>query len=186
MRCELFLWISVLGIVACGRCLAAPTNVLSKTDYAFFATIPERNIFNPIRLPHREPPTNHVETVVAAPTDAFALVGTMTYEKGTFAFFSGASTNYQKVLQRDGEIAGFKIASITPDAVTLATSNSTVIVRVGSQMQCDRVAGWTQAQYATTQMVDQATAPVVPPATDSAGSSSDILKKLMQKREQEL
>ena len=110
----------------------------------------------------------------------------MTYEKGTFAFFSGASTNYQKVLQRDGEIAGFKIASITPDAVTLATSNSTVIVRVGSQMQCDRVAGWTQAQYATTQMVDQATAPVVPPATDSAGSSSDILKKLMQKREQEL
>ena len=180
------LWIFVLGMVVCGRCFAEPTNAPAKTDYAVFKPIPERNIFNPGRSAHRDR-TNQAETVSTPPTDAFALVGTMTYEKGTFAFFSGPKADYQKVLQRNGEIAGFKITAITHDAVTLASSNSTVEIRVGAQLQRDAAAGWKLAPNAMTQMVDLVTTQALPSATgDVGGPTSDVLKKMMQKREQEL
>ena len=180
------LWILMLGMAVCGRCIAAPTNATSKTDYAFFKPIPERNIFNPNRMTH-DVRTNQADTVSTPPTDAFALVGTMTYEKGTFAFFSGPKADYQKVLQRNGEIAGFKITAITPDAVTLASSNSTVEVHVGAQLQRDAAAGWMLAPNAMTQMVDLVTTQALPSsAGDVGGPASDVLKKMMQKREQEL
>ena len=67
--------------------------------------------------------------------DAFALVGTMSYQKGTFAFFDGTSPEYRKVLERDGAIAGYKVAEITPNAVKLEAANKRVEMKVGTQMR---------------------------------------------------
>ena len=180
------LWILVLVMVVCGRCFAASTNAPAKTDYAYFMPIPERNIFNPNRRTH-DVRTNQTETVSTPLTDVFALVGTMTYEKGTFAFFSGPKADYQKVLQRNGEIAGFKLMAITPDAVTLATSNSTIEVQVGAQLLLDAATGWRLVPNTLTQATYQVTAPALPSSVgDVGGPVSDVLKKMMQKREQEL
>ena len=180
------LWILMLGMAVCGRCIAAPTNALAKTDFAYFKPIPDRNIFNPNRMTH-DVRTNQADSVVTPPIDAFALVGTMTYEKGTFAFFSGPKADYQKVLQRNGEIAGFTLSAIKPDAVILANSNSTIEVQVGAQLQRDAAAGWRLVTNIMTQTTYQVTAPAtLSSAGDVGGPASDVLKKMMQKREQEL
>jgi len=187
-----FLWLVALGIAACGRCWAVSTNALTKADYAFFAVVPERNIFNSGRVAPRDQPLHPVEVAATPPTDTLALVGTMTYEKGTFAFFTGSDPDYQKVLPRDGVVAGFRVAAIAPDAVTLAVSNRTVVVRVGTQLQRDPVSGgWTASLYdatQATQRVEQAAAPAVPQSSSAPEEKpdDDVLKKLMQKREQEL
>ena len=52
------------------------------------------------------------------------LVGTMTYEKGTFAFFDGSSSEYRKALKRAGIIAGYKLTSIAANSVELASGTN--------------------------------------------------------------
>ncbi len=175
--------IGLLGLALCGAAAADPTNAPTKTDYAYFKIIPERNIFNPNRYP-----THHGASSTAAmpatSTNAFTLVGTMSYEKGTFAFFAGATAEYQKVLQKDDTIAGFRVAAIQPNGVRLIANGTTNVlaVPVGAQLQRDAETGWTLVAEPATQTVLQAEAP-----TNDAGSApNDVLKKLMQKREQEL
>jgi len=119
--------------------------------------------------------------------DAFALVGTMSYQKGQFAFFDGTSEAYRKVLERDGVIAGYKVAEITPNAVKLEAANKRVELKVGTQMRHEGT---------TWQLVAQSELPVEAEAANNSASSSadsgsggevnDVLKKLMQRREQEL
>jgi len=174
------------GILAYGPAIAAPTNLPVRADYACFSVVPDRNIFNPNRYPHHTK-SGRTETAHATPVDAITLVGTMSSVKGTFAFFAGSTADYQKVLTRDGEIAGFKLTAIQPNAVLLTASNTTVELPVGAQLHRDTEAGWQLAQEAGTQPVERAEAPAVPPpAAEAGGDPGDVLKKLMQKREQEL
>jgi hypothetical protein len=173
-----------LVLAACGTPFAEQTNTASKLDYSFFRIIPDRNIFNPNRYPHR----SGTRRTDSAHGDAFQLVGTMSYKKGTFAFFDGSNADYQKVLERDGSIAGFTLTAIGPDVVILTVSNKPVELKVGDQMHRDEEAGW--------QLVQGAEAPSVSaspsientdaPAEDIDGGQNDVLRKLMQRREEEL
>ena len=163
--------------------MAAPTNLPAKAEYAFFSVVPDRNIFNPNRYPHRAK-AGRTEPAHATTPDAFTLVGTMSYGKGTFAFFAGSTAEYQKVLARDGEIAGFRLAAIQPNAVLLTVSNNTIQIPVGAQLRRDEEEGWQLVPEAGTQPVERAEAPAE--AEDAGGDPGDVLKKLMQKREQEL
>lgn len=177
---------AALGLAACGAVFAEPTNTSSKADYGYFKTVPDRNIFNPNRYPHRGG-TKRTETVGAVAADAFALVGTLSYEKGTFAFFSGSSADYQKALESGGGIAGFKVAAIRPDAVLLSAGTNSIELKVGAQMRRDEEAGWQLVQEAGPPPAERGEAPAAAsPAGDAAGDPGDVLKKLMQQREQEL
>jgi len=179
--------VAACGLSLCAAVSAAPTNLPVKADYAFFSLVSDRNIFNPNRYPHRAR-TGRTEIARTTPADTFALVGTISYEKGTFAFFTGATADYQKVLECSGEIAGFNVAAIQPDAVLLAVSNNVVMkMPVGAQLHRDADAGWELVQGTGSQPVERAEAPAMPPAAeDTGGNPGDILKKLMQKREQEM
>lgn len=186
MKWKRNLLVAACGMFACGPASAAPTNLPVRADYACFSVVPDRNIFNPNRYPHHTK-AGRTETVHAATTDTFTLVGTMSYPKGTFAFFDGSTADYQKVLERGGEIAGFKVSGIQPSTVLLTASNSTIELPVGAQLHRDADAGWQLVPAAGTQPVERAEAPVLPPpAADAGGDPGDVLKKLMQKREQEL
>ena len=178
---------AVWGLAACGMACAAPTNLVSKTNYVFFSVIPDRNIFNPNRYPHRVQSARS-ENERTAPANAFMLVGTMSSAKGTFAFFDGSTADYQKVLERDGEIAGCKLVAIQPNAVLLAVSNNIVMeVPVGAQLRLDAEAGWQVVRDAGTQLVDRAETPAASPtAAAEVNDPGDILKKQMQKREMEM
>src|SRR5271167_1737375 len=72
---------------------AQQTNRASEADFSSFQVISERNIFNPNRTA-RHRGGNRPQPVA----DAFALVGTMSYAKGAFAFFDGTSSDYRKAV----------------------------------------------------------------------------------------
>ena len=99
----------------------------SSLDYSHFSIIVERNIFDPDRgttnAVHRQ--TNY---------DTFTLVGLMQYEKGTFAFFDGTNSIYRKTLKVNDHIANYTVSALTPNMVTLVSSNETLQVKVGMNL----------------------------------------------------
>jgi hypothetical protein len=149
-------------------------------DFAAFHLILDRNIFDPNRMPNRSPG--------AAPKvlDSFTLVGTMSYEKGDFAFFNGTREDFQKVLKRDDTIAGYKVLSISPDTVTLAQDTNQVHLAVGSQLRRQEDGRWVQVASSGVYTASAADAPTSS-LTDSSSNSTDndILKRLRQRRAKE-
>ena len=126
------LWPALLLAVASGLGAAAkPTGNPASADYSPFKIITARNIFNANRT--SRPPRQ------AAPKppkiESFALTGTLSYEKGTFAFFDGTSSTYRKVLQPEGTIAGYKVMEISPEAATLEANGRQIELRVGGQLR---------------------------------------------------
>src|SRR6185295_4698756 len=75
-------------------------------------------------------------------TDSFALVGTMSYEKGFFAFFDGSSSEYRKVAKEEDTIAGFKVTAIDPAYVKLASPTNSFELHVGMQLIHEADGGW--------------------------------------------
>jgi hypothetical protein len=178
--------LAIAALVAIGgfTARAQQTNRTNQADFSNFQIISERNIFNPNRTArHRH--DNRSQRVA----DAFSLVGTMSYAKGTFAFFDGTSSDYRKVVQDAGTIAGYKVTDITPTAVKLANGDNQVVMKVGTQMRREEKGSWQLAATSelpvdTTETADAAPAETV--SGDSSGEGNDVLKRLMKQREQEL
>jgi hypothetical protein len=178
----------LLALACSPRGPAAETNRLTKAavtarlDFDAFRIIPERNIFDPNRAAPGSTRTRPREPDRRVRTESFALLGTMSYEKGRFAFFDGSSSDYRKVLQADGRIADFKVAAVAPTCVRLQTTNGHAIeLCVGMQMSRREDEDWqvserTPAPGASASSSDSASA---------GGESDDVLKRLMQRREQE-
>jgi hypothetical protein len=119
---------------------AAPaTNSVSRNDYSAFKIVNERNIFNARRSPRYVPSERQRPRTRS---ESFALVGTMKYEKGLFAFFDGSQSDYRKVLKQDDTIAGYKITSIEPTRVILASATNEVELSIGKQLRREEGADW--------------------------------------------
>ena len=123
---------------------AQNNNVPGPTAYSQFSGfISQRNIFDPSRYPRTQnsgyvrqrPPTVRIR----AGTPAFTLVGTMSYEKGMFAFFDGNNSELRKVLyQSDSNgIAGYTVTEITPNSVKLQAPDKkeTVQLKIGEMIR---------------------------------------------------
>src|SRR5258708_13203971 len=119
--------------------LAAQTNAPGKLDYALFNIVTERNIFNSHRSAKYKPAT---EPGPQAKIDSFALVGTMSYNKGPFAFFEGTSSDYRKALKLEDAIAGFKVAEIAPAFVKLASPSNELELQVGMELRRENKGPW--------------------------------------------
>jgi hypothetical protein len=175
---------------------AQSNNVPGPTAYSAFSRfITERNIFDPSRYQHSVPANYRPRVSRSAPT--FTLVGTMSYEKGMFAFFDGNNPDLQKVLYQSdsNSIAGYLVAEINPTGVKLqsADKKQTVQMKIGEMMRQEgtewRPAGRGELAALTTESAGSA---VESPGSSagaapaSATAPNDVLKKLMQLREQEL
>ena len=171
--------------------LVGTNNGAITLDYAAFKVIVDRNIFDPNRYPHRPgaPPVASKPKSV----DSLTLVGTMSYEKGTFAFFDGTSSEYKKALKLTDSIAGYKVTNIAPNAVKLASGTNELELRVGAQLRREEDGPWLlagqSASYATTPGSTSTGGAAATTTTSSGaasgGEDSDIIKKLMQRREKE-
>jgi hypothetical protein len=164
---------------------AQSANHVNTRDYSFFKLIPDRNIFNPNRSARGSGIAKPVDKTPKV--DSFALLGTMSYEKGDFAFFGGSKSAYQKVLSPSNSIAGFQIKSVNPDGVQLEKDGKVIDLAVGEQMKRQEEGEWTVS--AATSYVQTASAEDSPTRKRGAGSSggeSDALKRLLEKREKEL
>jgi hypothetical protein len=150
----------------------------SALDYAAFRVVAERNIFDPNRSPRSNATASRPKAV-----DSFSLVGTMSYEKGAFAFFDGSSDDYKKVLKPQDSIAGYKVVSISPEAVKLMINTNIVELKVGTQMRRREDGVWEPSKESTTYASTSSSAS--PSNAASSGAESDVIKKMMQRREKE-
>jgi hypothetical protein len=157
-----------------------------RLDLESFRLIWERNIFDPNRSPFNRftrsaaPPSRDRER---RRTDSFALIGTMSYEKGRFAFFEGSSPQYQKVLETSNSIGDYTITAITPSHVLLQSTNGQIELPVGMQMRREDEGPWSLAERAQSsegrRSSDSSSGPV------SSGDASEALRRLMERREKE-
>ena len=121
----------------------------------------------------------------------------MSYEKGMFAFFDGNSSDLRKVLYQPDTngIAGYTVAEITLTGVKLqsADKKQSVRMKIGEMMRQEGNE-WQPAGRGEPAAITEegATTAAEGPSTDagsapgSASEPNDVLKKLMQLREQEL
>lgn len=193
-----------------------------------FQLIWKRNIFDPQRARDGEapPPTEseHVPVI-----DSFTLLGSMSYEKGKFAFFDGTSSEYRKTLEAGGKIGDFTVAEIDPAKVVLQSAEKKIDFPVGAQMKRADKGEWKfnersdyvassssgggssssssssgerrydrdrdrgdrgdrreERSYSRSESSRPSTSPSAPASSGSSGDMSEVLKRLMQQREQEL
>lgn len=202
MRTTLFLTLTVMLAGAAAFAQSSTNGVPGLTDYASFSRfIAERNIFDVNRQPHHggsHRPAPRPRTYSAS-APAFSLVGTMSYEKGTFAFFNGNNDDLKKALLVSGKIADYTVTKIDYGRVTLAATNQsqTVEMKVGDVMR-EENGGWQMTgpgelsvtgNSASTNHSDNESAPATSSsdhgAAPSASEANDILKRLMERRKQE-
>jgi hypothetical protein len=189
-------WLAALILAANSFALAQSTNDLAATDFSAFQIIPQRNIFNPNRYPIRSGYRPQPRLRAGVPT--FSLAGTMSYRKGMFAFFSGTSSDYEKALQDGGTIAGFTVTKIDLNGAQLQTKNGKAItMKVGAAMQQNgdgwllRSPGDWDAPSTTETEIENSSSAATPAASSNSSPSpdldgNDVLKRLMQQRQQEL
>ena len=197
---NLKIYLALAAMLAGGVAAFAQKNgVPAATNYVkFSAFITDRNIFDPNRVPHftssdtpyRRPPTR----IINRSAPALTLVGTMSYEKGMFAFFNGNTDELKKALQVGQQIAGYTIVEILPGSVKLETADTKkqFPMRVGDAMRKEGgkwvfgdvgdLSGGTGAAAATESSGGDSAAPATPA---SAGEPNEILKRLMLKREKD-
>jgi hypothetical protein len=168
---------------------AQETNATPRPDFAAFRLIAERNIFNPSRS-GRQPPSSR-EARRTPKVDAFGLVGTLRSDRGVFAFFDGSEGDYRKALKTGATLAGFTVTEISTDSVKLERAGTTTELRVGSQMRREDEGQWQlnasgESFARATPAGGEANTASADSGEPAGGEMSDVLKRLMQKREQEL
>jgi hypothetical protein len=171
---------------------AQSTNTPSRLDYQSFKLITDRNIFDPDRSP-RSARNPRSDPRRPARVESFSLVGTLSYEKGTFAFFDGSSSEYRKALKCADTIAGYKVCEITANRVKLEANGQQIELPVGAQMRRQDDDDWalsesggSSASTASTLASNDKAESSSSSTSGSDGEENDVLKRLLQKRQQEL
>jgi len=179
-------------------------NVPGNTDYAQFNRfITDRNIFDPNRVPRSGGGTRIVRTRTRTRTAGapyVTLVGTMSYEKGLFAFFDSNNEDMKKIVGAGDGIGIYTVKNIAANMVTLAGKDKKEFtMKVGEQMRQE------SGVWQVSEAVDTGSpAPAVATASEGDNSTgatdaqpaeaeppssnleaNDVLKRLMQLREKE-
>jgi len=199
MRITLFFTLTVV-LLDTGAFAQSGNEVPGPTDYAAFSHfVADRNIFDPNRQPHHT--SGRTRTVSrprthSASAPAFSLVGTMSYEKGIFAFFSGNNEDLKKALLVSGKIADYTVTDIAYGQVTLESTNKNekLELKVGDVMREENGAWQLSGPGEVASVTDLSESSPVSSAENagggnsappSTGAANDILKRLMEKREKE-
>lgn len=183
---------------------SAPVSTTSRTDFAAFRVIAEHNIFNGNRSGQRITSTRSGSLQRTVRVDAFTLVGTMDSGKGWLAFFDGTQPDYHKVLRAGDSIAGFKVKEIIYSGVRFDENGAELALRVGSSLRREDGGAWfvsaTSGSYASSRSGESqpthngSSSTTVSSSSSSSnsdgggppsGAMSDVLKRLMERREKE-
>ncbi|HVR36285.1 MAG TPA: hypothetical protein VMS21_10600 [Methylomirabilota bacterium] len=166
----------------------APDTAASEPQFSDFRIIPERNIFNANRSAARTEQAPVRETPRAPRIDSITLLGTLSYENGQFAYFDGSDPAYRTALEANESIAGGRLRKVKTDGVVLEIDGQVLDLKVGMGLRREDDGAWT---------VSKERPPASPSASRPSGTSrtesstsnndtDDVLKRLMQQREQEL
>ena len=151
-----------------------------------YRLIGDRNIFNPNRVGR----SSRSAEAPAPRADVITFVGTMQYEKGLFAFFDSPDAAYRKALNEGGALGKFTVKSITADSVELERDAQPLTLKMGQQLRRPDGGEWSvvgaeivrsEARAAEAAANPGPGAPLAIPA-----DASDALRRLMEKRQQQL
>ena len=158
-----------------------------------FKIITQRNIFDPNRRRPGESRRNE-ERPKPVRIDYVNLVGAMSYEKGRFAFFDGSSSEYRKSVKPGDSIAGYKVADVTQNKVTLESGDKKIELPVGGQLKREDEGEWrvnsTPESFASSGSSSSSSSSSSESSSGSSGSSgaseetNPILKRLLEQRRQ--
>ena len=126
------------------------------------------------------------------------LVGTMSYEKGMFAFFNGNNADLKKAMQAGEKIADYTVTDISAGRVKLesADKKQQLDLKVGDGLRQENgkwvfsgaselPAGTNSAEPTGSSSGESSSEASAPAAPSSTGEPNDVLKRLMQLREKE-
>ena len=186
---------ALFALISLGGNGFAQTNgtVSGAADYTkFSAFVTDRNIFDPNRVPHSSSPNRPRQAQrqrprsVSSPT--IALVGTMAYEKGDFAFFSSNDAEQKRILPVSEKIVGYTVTAISRTGVTLTDTNKNELaMKIGDVLRQDN-GGWhlDGAGDVPAGAATDSTSTASSSSSESMASPSlegnDALKRLMEKR----
>jgi hypothetical protein len=179
LACQAGLWADETNTVSTNAVAS-----VSQNSFEAFRIIAQRNIFNPNRSA-RGGRTEGNETARVPRGESFALVGTMLYENGNFAFFDSSSSSYKKVLKPGDSIAGYTLSEVAPDGIKLEADGKTLTVAVGQELRRQRegTGDWVVGGKAVAEKPSSS-------SDKSSSASSDDedeqIKRLMKKREEEM
>jgi len=186
-------------LAAAGQAEEAPALPLpERAGYESFRLIVERNIFNANRQKAR--PVQPVRERQEAPkVTQFTLIGTLITEASSYAFFSGTEPEFNGVFELGDTIAGRVITGIRSNGITLAGDNPVLLLEVGKGLrrvgdgEWEPIAG-REAARPGPPITQSQTGPAASAGDTRADSAqtpagapdSDILRRMMEKRRQEL
>ena len=194
----------IMVLLASATCTFAQSHgVPSPDEYAAFSHfIADRNIFDPARVPHdytRNRPIHSTHVRLPHGTPGIQFVGTMSYEKGLFAFFSGNNMDLSRVLQVGDKLQDYLITDITATNVlmTSADKKEQLELEIGDGLRQENDK-WV---FSKAGELPIETSPVAVPSSSSSSSGestgptpvapppeleqNDVLKRLMEKRAKE-
>lgn len=164
-----------------------PNAAGQESSWASFGIILQRNIFSRQRMPVRrrtEESTARPATVTRNPEAYFVLRGVVQENDDLIAFIENSQTGMVLKLRRGDPVAQGTIRTLTLDGLEYQIEDKTpTVVRMGSDLEGGI------GVLTTTQMLDLASMPAPaassPPA-ESGADTTDILKRLMEQRKQQL
>ena len=110
----------------------------------------------------------------------------MDYEKGPLAFFDGSDRSYRKALRAGETIADFTVTRITPGGVELARNSKSISLQMGQQLLRPAGADWTVGAAGARAAPAAAPDASAAPQADASADTSEVLKRLMAQRQQQL
>ena len=185
--------------------LDAPRGPLT---YDSFKLVHTRNVFDPDRRPVR---AANAAPTTATRADYVAFTGTMINGDKSYAFFSGSRADFNKVLTVGEKIASSTVTQITPFTVVVERDGRKVTVNQGQTVPLDGKSAPGAAPISTVEVtattIDRPptgteanppssaaatnpaisrTAPGAPGGKPPAGNKEELMRKMMEKRQQEL
>jgi len=167
-----------------------------------------RNIFDPNRKPYRSP-RKRQDPKPEPQIDAFTVIGLMAYAGRQIAVLSGSSSEYSGAFKLNDQVDNLKLISLTDKAVSFAEGEATFSVDIGTSLRradggawkesSERVSstsrsGSSRSQYSSrgTTRSDENTDSAkesedkAGEAGDSEDSAAELLRKMMERRRQEV
>ena len=157
----------------------APDAAGATASFDAFKLIGNLNIFDSTRV-------GWVDEAPKAQVDSISLVGTMDYEKGPLAFFDGSDRSYRKALRTGGTIADFTVTRINSGGVELTRNSKSIPLQMGQQLRRPAGEDWTVGAASPRAAAAPAPAAAAAAQADVSADTSDVLKRLMAQRQQQL
>ena len=184
------------NILAALLLLAGAQAVEKAPGFDTFRLMRTRNMFDPSRRPARTDTASAPRTVAAPQnrSSSLSLTGTMVTDGKALAFFNGTRTDYAKVLSVGDTIADCKITAIHPTQVEMERGGKPAVLAIGQQLQIE---GAPSDVPAAEPPPATAAAPVpsaapgdpaapAPAAPAPSNDKSEILRRMMERREKEM